>query len=174
MHITRCKLPNAYYLLQTSQHILPVANYHICFTYVICIPLSLVYKVTSSSLTISSSPRLGLYPETNTEWFHKVSEVIRSFLSRHISVVNISKRSIPPFIVGTLLANHLTTVIDGVSVSKFKIINHLIAHRLVPVKKMSLYKVQGLIIMGLIPSDTTWTELSFYGRKALLTTRQLM
>ena len=59
-------------------------------------------------------------------------------------------------------------------ISKFKLINHLIVHKLIPVEKTTAYKVQAYVSLGLIPIDCSWTDLSKHGRKALLTSHELM
>ena len=78
-----------------------------------------------------------------------------------------------PYILGEYLTRHHDTIIDGTKITRSKIINYLIAYNLIPVKKTTAYKVEGLASMGLIPKLSTWTDLSKNGRKAILTNREV-
>lgn len=84
------------------------------------------------------------------------------------------KYSYGPYVVGHLLSRRVDTFVEGVRVSKFGIMNYMMRKKLVQVKKTKLYKVDSFVAMGLIPQDSTWTEIAKYGRDALLTPRQVM
>ena len=129
--------------------------------------------VSEESETLQSR-NVGLYPKRDSSWDKKVTMVVSAFLSRRLHAIPSIGTTLSPFIIGTLLANHISTLIDGVIISRFMIMKYVMTKRLVPVKKTSLYKLLALVTLGLIPTDATWTELSFYGRKSLLTPRQLM
>ena len=57
---------------------------------------------------------------------------------------------------------------------KLTIINYLCDHNLIPVKRTTAYKIESYVSLGVIPQDTTWTEMSKHGRKALLTPTEMM
>ena len=79
-----------------------------------------------------------------------------------------------PFFIGELLCKHAITIVNGVRISKFTMMKYLIQNKHVPVGKTTLYKLDLFVSFGLVPKDTSWSELGTFGRKALLTPRELM
>ena len=79
-----------------------------------------------------------------------------------------------PFQLGSFLSQHNDTLIDGVRISNKKIINFLTSEKLIPVGQSTAYKIESLVSQGCIPVNSSWTDLSKHGRKALLTSQELM
>ena len=79
-----------------------------------------------------------------------------------------------PYFIGGLLSRHDVTIIDGVRISKYSIMNYLKINKYVPVGKTTLYKVTAYVSLGILPENATWTEIGAYGRKALLNPREIM
>lgn len=99
--------------------------------------------------------------------------IVREYLKVNFPLVR-NKSIHSPFELGFFLSRYLVTNIDGVRLSKFKIIKSLIDDKLIPVEKTTAYKVQTYVSLGLIPVDCSWTDLSTHGRKSLLTSHELM
>ena len=78
-----------------------------------------------------------------------------------------------PYSLGLFLTRHHDTIIDGVKISRSKIIDYLMSMGLIPVKKTTAYKVEGFVTMGVLPQFSTWTDLAKNGRKAILTNREI-
>ena len=83
------------------------------------------------------------------------------------------KRYYTPYFVGELLSKHVVTMSGNIRISKFTIMNYFIEHKMVPVGKNTLYKIDSLVAMGILPQDATWTEIGQYGRKAILSPREI-
>ena len=72
-----------------------------------------------------------------------------------------------------MLLHHTNfTTVNG-TVTKSKIINHLVRHRMVPLKKSSLYKLIKRCARGLVHRYSTWTKESQDGQKGYLSCREL-
>ena len=78
-----------------------------------------------------------------------------------------------PYAIGNLLARHTNIPTDHGILSKSKIINHLVKHKMVPLKKTSLYKLSEKSKCGLVHQDATWTEVTVDGRNGYLSSREL-
>ena len=96
-----------------------------------------------------------------------------SFISRRLPT-RYNNRHYTPYHVGMFLSRHALTIIDGVRISKWALMLHLMEHKLVPVKKTSLYKLDCYFTFGLILDNVSWTQLSENGRKAILQPKDLM
>ena len=63
-------------------------------------------------------------------------------------------------------------MIDGVRISNKKLIN--CKEKLIPVAQTTAYKIETLVSLGHLPKDSSWTDISKHGRKALLYSQELM
>ena len=99
--------------------------------------------------------------------------IIQKFLKENFPL-QVNKSIYSPFQLGYFQSRYLVMNIDGVRLSKFKLIRYIISHNLIPVEKTTAYKVQAYVSFGLVPIDCTWTDLSKHGRKSLLTSQELM
>ena len=99
--------------------------------------------------------------------------VVRQFLSERFPLQE-NKSIYSPFELGTFLSRHQETIVDGIRLSNLKIIRYLISRNLIPVQKTTAYKLSTYVAQGLIPMNCSWTDLSRHGKKALLTSVEVM
>ena len=79
-----------------------------------------------------------------------------------------------PYSVGHMLCNHSNMSTTNGVISKSTLMNHLMIHKLVPVKKSSLYKLSNKASKNMIHEHATWTEISQHGQKGYLSSRDMM
>ena len=95
-------------------------------------------------------------------------DVIKSYLDDKLPLQS-SHTVHSPYTPGSFMASHHDTIVDGIKITRFKMIKSLVSHKLIPVEKSTVYKLESMFTMGVVPFETSWTELSQRGRKSLLT-----
>ena len=102
----------------------------------------------------------------------QLSTTIQNYISTALSL-RANEDYYPPYGVAMMLLRHTNfTTLFG-PVTKSKIINHLVLHNLVPLKKSSLYNLIKQCAQGLLHQDATWTEETQDGQKGYLTFYEL-
>ena len=101
-----------------------------------------------------------------------LSSSIQSYISTKLSL-RCNESHYSPYGVAMMLLRHVNVASDGGTISKSKIIKHLIQYNMVPIKKSSLYILVKRCANGLVHVDSTWTEVAQSGKKGYLTCRDL-
>ena len=120
------------------------------------------------SISSSDVSNSGSDIEYNVPHTEHVS-IINGYISSRLHGVHHNSNSYPPYFVAKLLLHHRTFTVNGVKVTKFRLIKHLVDQHLVPVKKSSLYKLVDRYASGYVSENTTWTMLAKSGAKPYLT-----
>ena len=101
-----------------------------------------------------------------------LSSTIQNYISTVLSLRS-NEVYYPPYGVAMMLLCHTNCTTLFGPVTKSKIINHLVIHNLVPLKKSSLYNLIKQCAQGLLHQDATWTEETQDGQKGYLTFYEL-
>ena len=111
--------------------------------------------------------------DINYESNNREAQVMTLYIAQNCPL-DITKNMYTPLEVGYILSRHMTKMVDGIKISKLKLIAHLISKKLIPIQKTTAYNLESYVSLGVLPITANWTDLSKHGRKALLSPSELM
>lgn len=123
-----------------------------------------------SSINLINVAPVTTTPSISQETYYSS---IQDYIYTNLHLKRSNNNRYYPYSVGHFLFHHEIFHINDVMVTKAKLIEFMVWHKLVPIRKSSLYNMSFRVSQGLVDVNAIWTVLTHCGPKAYLTSREL-